>query len=64
MSRSFGDGIASMVGVTWEPEILEFTIDSDSKFLVIASDGIWEYINNKDVYIFINYTTLIFYFLL
>lgn len=51
MSRSFGDGIASMVGVTWEPEILEFNLDQDCKFLIIATDGVWEYINNKDVYL-------------
>lgn len=27
MSRSIGDDVATSIGVTWEPEIIEYTID-------------------------------------
>jgi serine/threonine protein phosphatase PrpC len=49
MSRSFGDKVASTVGVTWVPEILEKKIEPEDKFIVLGSDGIWEFINNKEV---------------
>lgn len=48
MSRSIGDGLATSVGVTWEPEIFEFELDTDDKFIVIASDGVWEFIENEE----------------
>lgn len=28
-------------------EILEFTLKSNDKFIIIASDGIWEFISNE-----------------
>jgi serine/threonine protein phosphatase PrpC len=49
MSRSIGDLIGTKVGVIAEPEILEQTITSDCKYIVIASDGVWEFLSNKDV---------------
>jgi serine/threonine protein phosphatase PrpC len=42
MTRSFGDLIASSVGVICEPEIKEFDVD-DEGVVVIGSDGLWEY---------------------
>ena len=57
MSRSFGDEVASRVGVIAEPgkirvhlfyplslEILELDMCKDDKFIVIASDGVWEFL--------------------
>ena len=49
MSRSFGDEIAHTVGVIEIPEINEYDFCKEDKFLVIASDGIWEFINNDEV---------------
>lgn len=49
MTRSFGDEIASRVGVTAEPEILELDLCPDDKFIVLASDGVWEFLGNDDV---------------
>lgn len=49
MSRSLGDGVASSVGVICDPEILEFSLTSDDKFLVIGSDGIFEFLSNEEV---------------
>lgn len=49
MSRSIGDDIATSVGVIWQPEILKFNLNSFDKFLIIASDGVWEFIENDEI---------------
>lgn len=48
MSRSFGDDIAQSVGVTPEPEIISMELKEEDKFVIIASDGIWEFISSED----------------
>ena len=48
MSRSFGDEVAASVGTISEPEIQTFDITSDDKFIIIASDGIWEFISSNE----------------
>ena len=48
MSRSFGDFVAHSVGVIAEPEILEYSILEEDKFIILASDGIWEFISNEE----------------
>ncbi|KAG7355938.1 protein phosphatase 2C [Nitzschia inconspicua] len=49
MSRSLGDVVAHSAGVTSEPEFTEFQLDSKTdKFLVVATDGLWEFINNQE----------------
>lgn len=49
MSRSFGDYVASTVGVISEPEVLYHRMDCKTGFLVVASDGIWEFISNEEI---------------
>ena len=49
MSRSLGDIVAHSVGVEWEPEIKEFQLQKEDKMLVVASDGLWEFLSNKQV---------------
>ena len=49
MSRSIGDFIASKLGVIPEPKFIEEKIDKDTKFIVVASDGIWEFLDNDTV---------------
>ena len=48
MSRSFGDKVAASVGTISEPEIETFDITVDDKFIIIASDGIWEFISSQE----------------
>ena len=48
MSRSFGDEIAHQVGVCVEPEIIEYYFLKEDKFIILASDGIWEFISSED----------------
>ena len=49
MSRSIGDFIASSLGVISEPVITEFELTEDTKFLVLASDGVWEFLDSNKV---------------
>ena len=45
MTRSLGDKIAHNIGVSDEPEFKTFTYDGTEKFIILASDGLWEYVN-------------------
>ena len=47
MSRSIGDMDAKKVGVIPNPQIVEYTIDYFSKYMLICSDGIWEFMKNE-----------------
>ena len=49
MSRSFGDLKGKKCGLISEPEIIEYKLDEKSKYMVICSDGVWEFLNNEDV---------------
>jgi serine/threonine protein phosphatase PrpC len=49
MTRSFGDQVAARVGVNAVPELGELELTKDDKFIVLASDGIWEFLKNTDV---------------
>ena len=48
MSRSIGDLDAKKIGVIPNPQIVEYTLDNNSKYMLIASDGIWEFITNEE----------------
>ena len=49
MSRSIGDMDAKLVGVIPNPEFIEYKIDSKAKYMIICSDGIWEFLSNEEV---------------
>jgi len=49
MSRSIGDFIATTLGVVPVPKFLDEKVDSDTKFIVVASDGVWEFLENQKV---------------
>lgn len=48
MSRSFGDEVAASVGTICDPEIKYFDLTEEDKFIIIASDGIWEFISSQE----------------
>lgn len=48
-SRSLGDSIANRVGVNGEPETFAKAITDDDKILVLASDGVFEFIPNQTI---------------
>ena len=49
MSRSIGDLKGKSIGIIAEPGILEYDINETTKFIIIASDGVWEFLKNEDV---------------
>ena len=48
MSRSFGDNLAHTVGVTYIPEVRIFDYTGGEKFIVIASESVWQYIDSDE----------------
>ncbi len=49
MSRSFGDLAAETVGVYAEPELVQTTISATDKLIVLATDGIWEFMSELEI---------------
>ena len=49
MTRSFCDVVASMLGVTCEPEVFEYKLREEDQMVIIASDGLFEYVSNEEV---------------
>ena len=49
ISRTLGDKIAEEIGVISEPEILEFDINKNSKYIIMGSDGVFEYLTNNEI---------------
>ena len=50
ISRSFGDFISEPLGVFSIPDIKEYNFDfKKSKILMLATDGIWEFLSNEKV---------------
>ena len=50
ISRSFGDFISEPLGVFSVPDIKQFDIDyKNAKILIVATDGIWEFLSNEKV---------------
>ena len=54
LSRSMGDIISKELGVICEPDILSFEISKECNYLVLGSDGVWEYLNNENVIDIVN----------
>lgn len=48
-SRSLGDSVAEHIGVNADPEILTKKVTKGDEFLVIATDGIFEFLTNQRV---------------
>jgi len=49
MARSIGDDIAATVGVCATPEVTQYQLSERDRFMVLASDGVWEFLSNEDV---------------
>lgn len=49
MSRSIGDTLGKQCGVIAEPVIRRTEITDQDKYLVLASDGVWEFLSNQEV---------------
>lgn len=58
MSRSLGDSVAHTAGVSSEPEFTERELDpATDKFIVVATDGLWEFVSNRETVEMVHTTT-------
>lgn len=48
ISRSFGDTIGATVGVIAEPVVAQHQLTSDMNFVILATQGIWEFISSEE----------------
>lgn len=49
MARSIGDQCVKEVGVTADPDVVRYDFEDGDAFVVLASDGIWEFLSSDDV---------------
>ena len=49
MTRSFGDYFGSTAGVISEPEVTEYFFKPEDKFIVLASDGLFEFMESQEI---------------
>ena len=49
MSRSIGDFSGKNLGIIPDPQIIETNTGININYIVICSDGVWEFLNNDDV---------------
>ncbi|CAI5746451.1 unnamed protein product [Peronospora destructor] len=48
MSRSLGDAVAHTAGVVSEPEFTSRWLDKSDRCLIVATDGLWEFMSNEE----------------
>mmetsp|Transcript_106859 Transcript_106859/g.319481 ORF Transcript_106859/g.319481 Transcript_106859/m.319481 type:complete len:350 (-) Transcript_106859:76-1125(-) len=48
MTRSIGDTLGTTAGVTSTPDVKALKVQSDWRFMLICSDGIWEFIDTQE----------------
>ena len=48
-TRSLGDTVGKRLGVSSDPELLTYQLDKNSRCLVMASDGVFEFMTNEEV---------------
>ena len=49
MSRSIGDLKGKNIGIIPDPGILEYDLSEKTKYIVVCSDGVWEFLENDIV---------------
>jgi serine/threonine protein phosphatase PrpC len=49
MTRSLGDNLAGTVGVIDIPEVMTYNLDPQDRYLLLMSDGIYEFIENEEL---------------
>eukprot|EP00826_Nyctotherus_ovalis_P064609 TRINITY_DN9481_c0_g1_i6.p1 TRINITY_DN9481_c0_g1~~TRINITY_DN9481_c0_g1_i6.p1 ORF type:complete len:170 (+),score=31.37 TRINITY_DN9481_c0_g1_i6:811-1320(+) len=49
LSRALGDDVYKSVGVISQPELHVDTVEDAKQFVVIASDGVWEFLKDEEV---------------
>jgi serine/threonine protein phosphatase PrpC len=47
-TRSLGDAAAERIGVIADPEVRRRVISPHDRFVILATDGVWEFVNNQE----------------
>ena len=50
LSRAFGDWELKSFGVSCIPHVIKYEINESDKYLIIASDGVWDVVNDYEVF--------------
>ena len=53
MTRSFGDYFGSTAGTISEPEVTEHFFQEEDKFIILASDGLFEFMESEEIVKFV-----------
>lgn len=53
MARSIGDTAGTEIGIISTPEITRYAIGSSEQFIVTATDGVWDVMDNHEVVSFV-----------
>lgn len=48
MTRAIGDLVSQSIGVICTPQTLELTLTPEDEFLILCSDGVWEFISDEE----------------
>lgn len=54
MARSIGDFAVKSVGVIPEPDVVKYEVTAKDKFMILASDGVWEFISSQEAIDIVN----------
>ena len=49
MSRSIGDFCGKDIGIIADPIFMDICLSVYSKYIIVCSDGVWEFLSNEDV---------------
>ena len=47
-TRSIGDSVAESIGVIATPEVEKYRIREEDRFIIVASDGVWEFLSSHE----------------
>merc|ERR1719343_1559826 len=48
LTRSIGDTVGTAAGITSVPEVFSLQVQDDWRFVLICSDGVWEYLSSQE----------------
>ena len=51
LSRAFGDWELKNYGVSCEPHVIRTNIEDNDKYIIIATDGVWDVMEDEDVFV-------------
>lgn len=53
LTRSLGDSAAGHIGVIAEPDVKRVDLTPSDRFVIVASDGIWDKLSNSEAVSFV-----------